>query len=172
MSSIKGLCIGSSEGVYEFTFDGTEPEEGLSYLLESSTEGTLAQNGLFHSLVSEYWSSSRGSREDTKYDKFRDNIKRHLGVGFDGFWYFEIIEKDGRYLPKKTFVKKKEDIPEEIRNDPYRADLIYGRLKSWSNYTLPQRKKTIDHLITEMLKSGCNSKKFNEILKGINYEII
>jgi len=172
MSSIKGLCIGSSEGVYEFSFEGEEPEEGKSYLLEDSINGSLAQNGLFHSLVLEYWKSGKSSRKDLEYDDFRDRIKRWLGKGFDGFWYFEVVERNGKYFPKKTFVKKKEEIPEEIRNDPDHSEFIYGRLKSWSSYTLTQRRKTIDNLIIEMLKVGVNSKKFNDILKGINYEIV
>ncbi len=45
-----------------------------------------------------------------------------------------------------------------------------GFLKSMGDYTTTELSGTIDGTIKEMLQTGVSSKKFNEILKGINYE--
>lgn len=165
---MKGICIGFVDGNFHFKFDGEVPEVGHKYQLESLHDGTLAQNKLFHSLVMVYYNSGQHNDDKIDYTTFRDRIKKNLGAGFESFIYAEII--DGK--PVIRHAKKKEEIPEAIRQDPQMKEMILGKLKPWSDYSKSLRKKTIDNLISEMLQVGINSKKFQEILKGINYELI
>ena len=167
---MKGMCIGESQGVYEFTFEGNKPDPGLTYLLESAVDGTLAQNALFHALVTEYWKSGLSSYHDDEYAAFRDQIKLKLGKGFEAFIYIEYDEKAGKAYFKDA--KTYNDIPEYIIEDPELKKLARGRLRSWTSYTNKMRRETIDKLILEMLSIGVNSKKFNDILKEIKYEIV
>jgi hypothetical protein len=76
------------------------------------------------------------------------------------------------WTPVIKHANKKEDIPEYIRNDPRMKEMILGKLKPWSDYSKGQRRKTIDNLISEMLQVEVKSQKFQEILKGINYELL
>lgn len=45
-----------------------------------------------------------------------------------------------------------------------------GRLKSWTDYTLRQRRDFIDALIAEMNQAGVNTPKYFEILSGMERE--
>ena len=74
-------------------------------------------------------------------------------------------------IPVLKDAKKYKDIPDEIRRLPWKNEVIRGRLVSWSDYSLKQRRQTIDKLIRDMLANGVNSRKFNEILTEINYEL-
>jgi hypothetical protein len=139
------------------------PKEGHYYFLESATEGTLAQNKTFHALTMEYFKSGMHSYNADSYKEFKKQIKRQLGQGFDAYIYGYIL--DGK--PKTKKVSNKKDIPEYILNDPDFSENIIGNLKSWSDYTKKQRKETIDNVISEMLQSGINTPKFQEIMKGL-----
>lgn len=165
---MKGICIAESRGIYQFQFEGECPELGHKYQLESLQDGTLAQNSLFHSLLTVYYNSGQHNEDKISFYDFREKIKRDLGAGFKSYIYVEIVDKK----PVIRHVKKKEDIPEEIRRDPQMKSMVLGKLKSWSDYSKKQRMKTIDNLISEMLQVGIKSKKFEEILQGIDYEII
>lgn len=151
---------------YTFRFEGEAPEAGHKYQLESLVDGTQAQNKLFHSLLMVYYNSGLHSENGVDFHTFKDLIKKRLGGGFEAFIYAEII--DGHPVIKHA--KKKEDIPEEIRQDPHMKEMILGKLKSWSSYSKKQRKSTIDNLISEMIQVGVNSRKFQEIMKGIGFE--
>lgn len=146
-----------------------QPEPGMVYQLEDAALGTNAQGRLFHPLVLEYWKSGlwsypgSGYRPGMTYHEFRDEIKKKLGAGFEAFLYADVV--GGKPFVKK--VSKFEDIPEHIRKDERRRELIYGRLKSWADYGKRERRMTIDNLIHEMLEMGVNSKKFDEIMQGI-----
>lgn len=168
---MKGLCTQESSGEYIFTFEGDSPEVGKYYLLEDAVSGTLAQNSLFHALTMEYWRSGQHSYNANSYGDFRNQIKRKLGQGFEKFIYGDVVQdkRTGKYSPVIREVKKKEEIPLYIREDPNFKNMVIGKLKSWTEYTLKQRKNCIDNVITEMLQAGVNSKKFQEILKGIDY---
>ena len=165
---MKGICISETKGVYHFQFEGETPELGHKYQLESLQDGTLAQNSLFHSLLMVYYNSGQHNEDKINFYDFREKIKRDLGAGFKSYIYVEIVE--GKPVIKHA--KKKEDIPEEIRRDPQMKEMVLGKLKSWSDYSKKQRMKTIDNLISEMHQVGINSKKFEEILKGINHDIV
>ncbi len=157
---MKGLCVSLSGDKAEFTVTGKKPEPGFFYSLEEYHNGTAAQNRFFHLLVSEYFNSGMHSYNADNLGHFRDLIKKEIGQGFELFLYTEII--DGKPRIKK--VKLYEDVPQAIKDDPDMKDMIFGKLKSWSDYTKAQRTRTIKTLVAEMMEAGVNSKRFNEIL--------
>lgn len=171
MDRMKGLCVQETNGEFTFTFEGEPPEVGKYYLLEDAVSGTLAQNALFHALTMEYWKSGQHSYNAGNYGEFRNQIKKKLGEGFEKFIYGDIVQdkRTGKYSSKIVEVLTADEIPRYIREDPHFKDMVMGKLKSWAEYTKKQRQKTIDNLITEMLQVGINTKKFDEILKGIDY---
>ena len=145
------------------------PEVGRSYFLEDATDGTLAQNRLFHALLTEYHiSAAHPVHGGDDWITLRSWVKKHLGAGFESFVYVAMSEEG---IPVIEDAKKYNDIPEEIRNLPWKKKVIRGRLVSWADYTLKQRKQTIDKLIRDMLANGVASKKFDEILREIKYEL-
>lgn len=160
---IKGLVTVSTGSDVQLLVGGEMPEVGQYYYLESATEGTGAQNRAFHALTMEYWKSGQHSYNADNYNDFRNQIKRTLGAGFECFIYVLLHSGSPKIYDAKTI----DDIPEEVRTDPDMKDTVRGRLKSWSDYTKKQRTSTIDNLISEMLQAGINSKKFEEILKGM-----
>lgn len=133
------------------------------YTLEDAERGTDAQNKAFHALIGEYWKSGLWSYPAKSYEDFRNCIKKKLGAGFESYAYAEIV--DG--LPVLRVVDKWDQVPEYMRKDPRLKEFVRGRLKSWSDYTKKERRETMDKLITEMKMSGVNTKKFDEILKGM-----
>lgn len=147
-----------------------QPEVGCRYALENVANGTGAQNRAFHALVGEYYKSGlwsyqgSGYNQGATYSEFRDIIKRNLGVGFDRFYYADL---DSSGAPRIHEAKSFADIPQRIRADPARRDMIRGRLKSWADYTKKERRETMDKLIAEMMQMGVNSAKFDEIMTGM-----
>ena len=123
------------------------PEVGRHYRLEDTASGTLAQNSFFHLLINEWDKSGCSS-----YDDIREDTKRYLGQGVELYLYW-----NGARFRKAA---DKETIPEGIRDNP---DMCYDVLKSWTAYTLKQRRDCIDKLIRVMIESGVNSKRFEEI---------
>jgi len=147
------------------------PVIGHRYNLEDAVEGTAAQNKAFHALLQEYYKSGMHSYNADNFADFKNQIKRHLGAGFEAYIYVEIFKPvmglGSLDRPVIRDAKKYEDIPEAIRKDENMKELIRGRLKSWTSYTKKERKNTINNLIAEMTTAGVNSKKFNEILEGM-----
>lgn len=139
------------------------PEIGRLYALEPADDGTSKQNKAFHALVSEFWRSGCASYPSKGFEDFKNNVKRHLGAGFEAYVY-AVIE-NGRPVIKDA--KTWEEIPESMRNDPDKRQFIRGRLKSWAAYSKKERTSTIDNLIHEMQETGVNSRKFDEILAGM-----
>ena len=131
------------------------PVVGQRYNLEPADEGTDKQNRLFHPLIMEWYKSGLHSYGNVDYEKFRELIKRDYGAGFESFVY---ASTDG--IKRAQYY---EEIPEEYRNARY----TMGKLKSWAKYTKKERKETIDKVISAMMQCGINTKKFNEILEGI-----
>ena len=133
---------------------GDTPELGKTYALEDVTEGTGKQNRAFHSLVQEYWQTGAHSYQAKTFERFRDFIKRDLGAGFESYVY---ADETGMHK-----VKTIDEIPDSV---PMSHRL--GKLKSWAAYTKNERIATLDRLISEMLQAGVNSRKFHEILEGM-----
>lgn len=135
---------------------GTAPTIGREYILEDALEGTGAQNRAWHALAQEYWASGMHSYNAKTFEEFRDLLKLNLGEGFESYVFAVVLNG----VLTKGKCKTLEEIPE--------GAVKWGKLKSWSKYTLKQREKAIDLLIAEMLQAGVNSQKFNEILEGMN----
>lgn len=161
---MKGLCTVASGEICQLLFTSGElPDVGAYYFLEKAEGGTGAQNRAFHSLLMEYWRSGMHSYDSKGFDDFKNQVKRHLGAGFEAYIYVDM--ENG--VPKIRDAKTIEEIPDYIKTDPEFRDIIRGRLKSWSDYSKKERKSTIDNLITEMIEVGVNTKKFQEILSGL-----
>ena len=147
-----------------FPATNDKPEIGRSYQLEDAESGTGAQNRAFHSLLGVYYSSRAWSYEGSgydlgaTYDEFRNLVKRKLGAGFERFIYVDPNEE----LPVIHDAAALADIPPHVPRN-----LIRGRLKSWSDYSKRERRDTMDRLIAEMMEVGVQSKKFFEILEGM-----
>jgi hypothetical protein len=156
------VCI-IAPGAYK-PLDSDQPVIGQVYQLEDMTSGTEAQNKAFHALVGEYWKSGCSSYDATDFDEFRNCIKRALGAGFEAFIY--VVIENGEPVIKDA--KTMDMIPEAVRKDPRLKQLVRGRLKSWSDYTKKERRETMDRLISEMHQAGVQSKKFQEILGGMD----
>jgi len=169
---MKGLCTVSTGDVVNILVTGDDmPEVGKYYNLEDAIEGTSAQNRTFHALTMEYFYSGQSSYSADNYADFKNQIKRHLGEGFECFVYAELyLKSDDIYSVRMKDAKTKNDIPQDVLTDPDMKDMIRGKLKSWSDYTKKQRKNCIDAVINEMMQCGINTAKFQEILKGMNYD--
>ena len=148
---------------------GEEPEVGLVYSLEPAEDGTSRQNRAFHPLLEEYYKTGLWSYQGSGYEagatlaEFKDLIKRKLGAGFESFVY--AVTEGGRPVIRKA--KRYEDIPEDLCTSPDRRQLILGKLKSWADYTKKERRLTLDNLIAEMHQVGVQTKRFYEILDGM-----
>lgn len=165
-------CSGQIGDRATFILPGRQkPVVGRFYNLEPYHNGTEAQNKLFHSLLMEYFNSGTHSYDAKNFDHFKKQIKRALGKGFEAvaYSYVEAVEVDGtiEYKPRMEVVEKYSDIPEDIRAAEDVGLRTRGILKSWSAYSVKDRRETIDNLIAEMKAAGCNSPKFEEILRGI-----
>ncbi|MDA3939613.1 MAG: hypothetical protein PF693_09920 [Spirochaetia bacterium] len=162
----------------------TVPIVGRHYSLEDATHGSNAQNSAFHALISEFYRWMLSSNEfvyeidSITYDfscpdwlTLKDIFKRKYGAGFESFVFVEMHEPvmGAEFItkPKIMDAKKYSDIPEAIRKDPDYKSLIRGRLKSWACYTKKQRMNLLDNTINIMKLSKCDSKKFHEILDGL-----
>lgn len=163
---MKAKCI-LAEGE-EYTFICTtsdHPEVGKDYTLEDATNGTTAQNKAIHALIGEYFKSGvHPVMGGESYDKLRNHLKDKLGAGKEKY-FFGYFAGDKMV---KGEAKTWQEIPEECRTLYHQEQaFIVGKLKSISKYTKKERAEFIDNLITDMTATGVNSKKFNEILKGM-----
>ena len=108
--------------------------------------GTDSQNRAFHALLGEFWSSGLSSYES--YEDLKDSIKLKV-AGPDEF----IFIKDGKVRRSKTL----EGVEGRYAEVP----------KSWADFTRDERKEAIDWVIKEANLAGINSKKWDEIIKGM-----
>lgn len=108
--------------------------------------GTDAQNRAFHSLLGEYWKSGLSSYES--YDDMRDTFKLRA-AGADEYIFIE----NG----KVRHVKSLDEVNGRYAEVP----------KSWADFTVEQRKDAIDEVIREATMAGINSRKWEEILRGM-----
>lgn len=108
--------------------------------------GTDQQNRAFHALLGEYWKSGLSSYEN--YDDMKDTIKLRI-AGADGYIFID----NGKVRHAKSL------------------DEVKGRYaevpKSWADFTVEQRRDAIDEVIREATVAGINSKKWGEILQGM-----
>ncbi len=141
---------------------GKAPTVGKHYVMEEAETATAEQNRAFHALVQEFWTSGLHSFDVATFDDFRDMVKAKLGAGFDAV-LVATVDTDGKAHQAKY--RTLSDVPAEIRRDPTAS--IFGRVKSWTEYTKKERTEAIDRLISTMHQAGVNSRKFMEILEGM-----
>lgn len=134
---------------------GDAPEVGHKYQLEDIAEGSLAQGRAWHALAQEFWASGAHSYNVKTFMEFRDCLKRDIGAGFESYIY---ADETGIHK-----VKTLEEIPETVD----RAHKL-GKLKSWADYSKKERRDAIDRLISTMDQAGVNTRKYQEIIAGLN----
>jgi hypothetical protein len=148
-------------------FTGCELQPNKWYEVQDAAEGTEAQNKAFHALVAEYFVSGLCSYPAKSADELKKYIKKTYGAGFD--YYIAAVQC--KTYPNAGAVRqvKYKTKEEALKNATWfgREQAVFGVLKSWGKYTKAERMKTMDGLISEMLQAGANSKKFEEILKGL-----
>ncbi len=110
--------------------------------------GSNEQNKAWHSLIGEYWASGCSSYHS--YEDMRDLLKLKICGAKE--WVYLV---DGR----QHTVKDYESIPNGCQK--------VGIPKSWSDFTKQERRDMIDFTIAEMIQAGVNTKKFDEIMKGL-----
>ena len=126
------------------TFTGDALVPGEEYEVKPHNEGTEKQNRAWHALLQEYWASGCHSYNVINAQDFREAIKYYLGAGVEPF--YRTVDTNGRRLDKP---------------------IIDYRVKSWKDYTKKERKESIDRLIAEMHQAGVQTKKFYDILHGL-----
>jgi len=125
-------------------FMGDDLQVGCHYNAEPAATGTQAQNKAFHALVHEYWLSGCHSYNARSFPHFRELIKLYLGAGAER--YYSVVDDQGNGLDRPA---------------------VRHRVKSWTRYTKEERKESIDRLIAEMHQAGVQTRKFYEILQGL-----
>ena len=129
------------------TFSGDSLIVGEEYDAVPASNGTDRQNAAFHALLREYWRFGCHSWRAINYLHFRELIKLHLGAGAER--YYSLIDDNGKALEKPV---------------------VRYRIKSWAAYSKKERSESIGNLVAEMMQAGVNSKKFYEILDGMDGE--
>jgi hypothetical protein len=155
---MKILCTGKG------TYSGAALVEGRYYNCEDAANGTLAQCRAAHALLQEFWASGAHSYNAKSFMEFRAYCKRDLGAGFASYKYVRQSAKGLEWGECRTAA----ELPEGIACGHDGQKLVAGKLKSFSRYTKKERMEFIDRLISAMTQAGVNSRKFEEILAGLN----
>lgn len=113
--------------------------------------GTDQQNRAFHALLGEYWKSGLSSYES--YDDMKDTIKLRI-AGADEYIFID----NGKVRHAKSL----DDVKGRYAEVP----------KSWADFTLEQRRDAIDEVIREAVMAGVNSRKWDEIITGMQEELL
>jgi len=133
---------------------------GCYYHCEPDEKGTKEQNSLFHALLGVWFVSGKYSYLVSTYEDLKKTVKLKMGEGYSSYVFIEQTEKG----IKRRRVKNRDDVPENIALDENGIKMLWGELKSTTKYSKKQWINIISNLITEMINSGENSMKFNEIL--------
>jgi len=126
------------------TFVGDDLVPGEEYEVRPADTGTERQNRAWHALLQEYWTSGCHSYDARSFPHFRELIKLYLGAGAEK--YYAVVDDYGNRLDRPA---------------------VRHRVKSWTRYTKKERKESIDRLIAEMHQAGVQTRKFYEILQGM-----
>ena len=152
-----------------------KPIEGRYYTLEDSTKATASQRKAFHSLIRHWWewmyktgglefefNGTAYNFETPDWKSFRELWKSRYGAGYTELWYV-----DDLYGRKQA--DSYEDIPGYAIADFNAGNRgrIWKVLKSWSDYTIPEARKTIQAALDLIPCSECNDKKVMEIISGM-----
>ncbi|MEI8095908.1 MAG: hypothetical protein WCG80_16990 [Spirochaetales bacterium] len=141
---------------------GKAPAVGRHYVMEEAETATAEQNRAFHALLQEFWTSGAHSFDVASFDDFRDVVKAKLGAGFDAV-LVATVDASGKAVQRKY--RTIDEVPEAVRRD--KTASIFGRVKSWTEYTKKERTEAIDRLISTMHQAGVQSAKFEEIMSGL-----
>jgi hypothetical protein len=144
-------------------FTGDNLETGKYYECEAAETGTSSQNKTFHALISAYFVSGCFSYPAKNSGELKQQVKKYLGAGFESYVYI----LNGPNGISWGEAKRYKDIPPNVAKDKDGKPMIRGKLLSWAKYTKTQRRNTIDNLIAEMIQSGVQTRKFYQILEGM-----
>lgn len=152
----------SKEDIKRLT--GVEIKEAFGYIeiLTETQYKSKKQNNLFHSLLMCFWESKLSSFDS--YEDLRNHYKRiaHL---CEVQWENTLPEQ-----VKKILWKAIKLLPIQKRYLDEICELLRGRVvtwHSWSECSKEMARLTLDQLLNDMHEAGVNSKKFEEILKGL-----
>ena len=143
---------------------GKEIEEDYAYveILTKKQYKSRQQNSLFHSLLDCFWDSGCSSFESPKSMRFHYKDVAHL-IEY-------VFESDLQENTKQMLWRAIKLLPIEESEKKKIVELLKGRVlveHSWAESTKGMAKLAIDTLLNDMHQAGVNSKKFEEILKGI-----
>jgi len=138
------------------------PEVGKYYTLETADNQTAQQRKAWHAIVHEWFKSGLWSYDTIDFKQFRDYIKKDYGAGFEKYKWV-----DDNYCIHTA--KTMEEIPLYVLEAQANGQhgRINGVLKSFSNYTKKDVKDSLDKLISACMEAGLNSRKFQEIITGM-----
>lgn len=152
----------SKEKIKELT--GQEIEEDFAYveILNENQYKSRRQNALFHSLLSCFWDSGCSSFESYKSMRFHYKDIAHL-IEY-------VFTNDLKEETKQLLWRAVKLLPIDRTERKKVVELLRGKIlieHSWAESTKGMAKIAIDQLLSDMLEAGVNSKKFEEILKGL-----
>ncbi len=173
---MKGLCTAISGDKAEFTVIGKKPEPGFYYDMQEYSQGSLAQNKAFHSLLDAFWEWMRkegnfvfADEDNCIYDlatpspyEFKRFFKFKYGEGAERYKYVTESGEIGT-------AEKQEDVPQYAVDafNSGKKHAVEAVLKSWSDYSKKQRAKAIDRLFYLIAVSKCDDKRVHEIMDGM-----
>lgn len=152
----------SKEKIKELT--GQEIEDDFAYveILNEKQYKSRQQNNLFHSLLKCFWDSGCSSFESYKSMRFHYKDIAHL-IEY-------VFQNDLKESTKQILWRAVKVLPIEESERKKVIELLRGRIQivhSWAESTKGMAKIAIDQLLDDMHEAGVNSKKFEEILKGL-----
>lgn len=152
----------SKEKIKELT--GQEIEDDFAYveILTEKQYKSRQQNSLFHSLLSCFWDSGCSSFESYKSMRFHYKDIAHL-IEY-------VFTNDLKEETKQMLWRAVKLLPIDESERKKVVELLKGKIlieHSWAESTKGMAKIAIDQLINDMHEAGVNSKKFEEILKGL-----
>jgi hypothetical protein len=152
----------SKEKIKELT--GQEIEDDFAYIeiLNEKQYKSRQQNALFHSLLSCFWDSGCSSFESYKSMRFHYKDIAHL-IEY-------VFTNDLKESTKQILWRAVKVLPIEESERKKVIELLKGKTlieHSWAESTKGMAKIAIDQLLNDMHEAGVNSKKFEEILKGL-----
>lgn len=152
----------SKEKIKELT--GQEINEPFGYVevLTEKQFKSRQQNNLFHSLLKCFWDSKCSSFESYKNMRFHYKDIAHL-IEY-------VFQNDLKESTKQILWRAIKILPIEESERKKVIELLRGKIlieHSWAESTKGMAKVAIDQLLDDMHEAGVNSRKFEEILRGI-----
>ena len=153
----------SKEEIKKLTGVDISTEYGYIEVLDEKQYKSKNQNSLFHSLLMCFWDSKLSSFES--YEDLRNHYKRvaHL---CDVKWENRLKDTTKTILWKAIQLLPLP--PEEVAEI---TELLRGRTitwRSWADCSKDMARIALDQLINDMTFAGVNSKKFQEIMRGLD----